>query len=408
MRILIYSINFAPELTGIGKYSGEMAEWLTECGHDVRVVTAPPYYPEWHVHDGYSAWCYKHEILSNLIIYRCPVWVPNRPSGLKRVLHLGSFALSSLPVILRHVFWRPDVIFLVEPTLMCAPSAILAARLCGASLWLHIQDLEVDAAFDLGILKSAKLRRIVTLAEQLLMRQFDCVSTISNKMYERLLAKGVEAKRATLFPNWVDIDHIFPLFECSSFRKDLEIPEEKLVILYSGNMGEKQGLDIVLEAAGLLAKNDKLLFVLCGEGAAKQRLINKYSGLKNVLWLGLQPIDQLNQLLNLADIHLLPQRPDAADLVMPSKLTGMFASGRPVVAMAHQGTEIDIVVRGCGIVVSSVDPAELALAISDLANDEAARRMYGANARAAAEQKMAKDVVLKKFADSLVGCSTIR
>jgi len=97
VRILIYGVNYAPELTGIGKYTGEMAEWMAGHGHDVRVVTVPPYYPEWKVRDGYSGWKYSHERLNGVKVWRCPLYVPANQSGLKRILHLVSFALSSLP-----------------------------------------------------------------------------------------------------------------------------------------------------------------------------------------------------------------------------------------------------------------------------------------------------------------------
>jgi colanic acid biosynthesis glycosyl transferase WcaI len=123
MKILLYGINFAPELTGIGKYTGEMAAWLVAQGHDVRVVTAPPYYPAWAVSPGYSGRTYRTEDWHGAKVLRCPLWVPSQPGGLKRLLHLASFALSSLPVMLGQVFWRPQVVWVVEPALFCAPTA---------------------------------------------------------------------------------------------------------------------------------------------------------------------------------------------------------------------------------------------------------------------------------------------
>ena len=116
MRILIVAMNFAPELTGIGKYVGDMTAWMGEAGFDVRVVTAPPYYPEWSVRAGYSAHRYRTEHLAGAKVFRCPLWVPQRPGGLTRLLHLISFALSSLPVILwQALAWRPQVVIVIEP-----------------------------------------------------------------------------------------------------------------------------------------------------------------------------------------------------------------------------------------------------------------------------------------------------
>jgi len=163
LKILIYGVNYAPELTGIGKYTGEMSEWLAEQGHDVRVVTAPPYYPEWKVSNAYASGFYRKEQVNGVEVYRCPLYVPAKPSGMKRIVHLASFALSSLPIMLKQVFWKPDVVMVIEPPLFCAPTAWTVARLSGGKCWLHIQDFEVDAAFELGIIPFSGLRKFITI-----------------------------------------------------------------------------------------------------------------------------------------------------------------------------------------------------------------------------------------------------
>ncbi|RMD58917.1 colanic acid biosynthesis glycosyltransferase WcaI, partial [Candidatus Parcubacteria bacterium] len=189
MKILIYAINYAPELTGIGKYTGEMAERLAARGHEVRVVTAPPYYPAWKVADGHSRWRYRREWLNGVGVWRCPLYVPSKPSGAKRIVHLASFALSSFPVMLRQIFWKPDVVFVVEPPLFCAPAAWIVAKLTGGKCWLHVQDFEVDAAFALGLLPKW-MRKPTSLAERWWMRRFDQVSSISHAMVKRAKEKG--------------------------------------------------------------------------------------------------------------------------------------------------------------------------------------------------------------------------
>jgi Glycosyltransferase len=400
MRILIVGINYAPELTGIGKYTGEMAEWLATHGHEVRVVTAPPYYPEWRVGNAYSAWRYHHEELNGVNIWRCPLWVPAKPSGLKRLIHLASFALSSFPVMLGQLFWKPDVVMAIEPPLMCAPASLLVSRFAGAKAWLHIQDFEVDAAFGLGILKSEMLRKVVLHVERGLMRSFDRVSTISHKMLEKLIEKGVESDKAVSFPNWADLATIFPLEQGSLLRKELAIPADKIVALYSGNMGEKQGLEIVLEAANRLVTNLEIQFVLCGDGATKAKLFDAYGHLPNVVWLPLQPVERLNDLLNMADIHLLPQRADVADLVMPSKLTGMLASGKPVLATAHAGTQVAQVVASCGKVVEPGDAQGVVQGLLELLHSPQERTMFGTAARQAAHA-WDKTNVLRNFEEQL-------
>ena len=407
MRILIVGINYAPELTGIGKYSGEMAEWLAAAGHEVHIVTAPPYYPEWRVADGYAAWRYGKEVNlpqhrfdkkgGNLVVYRCPIWVPAQPSGLKRLLHLASFALSSLPVMLGQVFWRPHLILVIEPPLFCAPAAWMCARLSGAKAWLHVQDFEVDAAFELGILRALWLRGLVSKLESWLMRRFDRVSTISPNMVRRLIQKNVAQDKTVFFSNWVDIDAIFPLRAPSAMRQQLGIASARTVALYSGNMGEKQGLEIVLESAARLVREDNIQFILCGDGAVRQRLQQQYAGLPNVLWLPLQPLERLNDLLNMANIHLLPQRSGAEDLVMPSKLTGMLASGRPVVATANKGTQIADALLDCGVVVEPDNVSQFSEAILQLARDAGKCAVLGAKAREYAIRHWARESVLQEL-----------
>lgn len=396
MKILIHCINYLPELTGIGKYTGEMAEWLAGRGHNIRVVTASPYYPAWKVSEGYKSWLYRREVINEVDVWRCPLWVPAKPSGLKRLLHLASFAISSFPIMLWQAAWHPDIVLVVEPPLFCAPQAWVTARISGSKAWLHIQDFEVDAAFELGLLPNGQLRILVNRLESWLMRRFDGVSTISDKMIERLKSKNVAPSRCVLFPNWVDTSIIYPMNGMSPMRLELSIPEDAIVVLYSGNMGEKQGLEIIVEAARILADNPKIFFLLCGDGAARHRLIRLATDMPNISFLPLQPAERLNELLNVADIHLLPQRADTADLVMPSKLLGMLASGRPVITTAYQGTQVAQTVDGCGIVVPPGNPEALAGAILHLVTHTYERERYGSRARESAA-KWGRDDVLGRF-----------
>jgi colanic acid biosynthesis glycosyl transferase WcaI len=401
-RLLVVALNYAPDLTGIGKYVSEMTEWLANKKQlDIRVITAPPYYPAWSVARGYSARRYRKERVAGVEVYRCPLWVPRRPRGLTRLLHLLSFALSSLPLLLwQSASWRPHVVFVVEPPLGAAPGAWLAAKLCGAQAWLHVQDFEVDAAFDLGLLHKRTLRRVVLAIERGLMRSFDRVSNISERMLARLLEKGVDRRRVFLFPNWVDMSVIRPLEESGALRAELGIAGNTRVLLYSGNMGEKQGLDIIIDVARQFADRE-VLFLLCGDGVMRARLQAAAAGLANVRFIPLQPLARLNELLNLADVHLLPQRAAAEDLVLPSKLTAIMASGRPVVATAGSASDVARISGEGGIVVPPGDAAGFAAAIRRLLDDEPLRRQLGAAGRAYALANWERDMVLQRAFDEL-------
>lgn len=397
MRVLIYGINFWPELTSTGKYTGELVAWLQGAGAEVRVVTAPPYYPDWRVRSGYSSWWYRRDRFAGTAVWRCPLWVPRRPRGLTRIIHLLSFTASSLPIVVAQAAWRPDIVVSVAPTLFSAPAAWLAARLGGGRAWLHIQDFELDVATGLGLFRGGIVGGLAAAVERFWFRRFDRVSTISERMMERLTAKGVPHERRVLFPNWVDVDEIRPLPGVSPLRTELEIEGDRIVVLYAGNMGEKQGLDLLLDAAQRLKDNPRILFILAGAGAARERLERMSEGAPNVRWLPVQPAERLNDLLNLADIHLLPQRGDAADLVMPSKLTGMLASGRPIVATAAKGTQVQEVVETRGMVVSPGDIEAFTKAIDALAADRSLRDSLGRCGRDYAVAHLSRNAILGRF-----------
>ncbi|CAG9169332.1 glycosyltransferase WbuB [Cupriavidus respiraculi] len=406
MKILLYCLNYSPELTGIGKYTGEQAEWLAARGHDVRVITAPPYYPAWRIGAGFRAWQYRRESRGGVHVARAPLWVPRRPSGLKRLVHLASFAASSLPLLFAQWRWRPDVLFVVEPPLFCSPAALLFGRLSGCKTWLHVQDYEVDAAFALGLLRQPLLRRLATALERAAMTRFDCVSTISEAMLRLAREKGADAARTLLLPNWVDVQGLRPS-RGSLHRRRLGIPADAVLALYSGNMGNKQGLDVLADAARRLAHRPDIHFVFCGDGAGRAELEAACAGLAQVHFLPLQSAQRFPALLCAADIHLLPQRADAADLVLPSKLTGMLASGRAVVATAHAATELGRLLASCGVIVPPGDGGALADAIGALARDPDRRAELGAAGRAWAERHLDREAVLARLEQQLLAlCGT--
>jgi colanic acid biosynthesis glycosyl transferase WcaI len=409
LRILINSINFSPEPISTGKYAGEMAEWLAQRGHEVRVVTTAPHYPQWKIFPGYSGRKFSRDTGTqrvksegSLEVFRCPVWVPRTPRGWKRIAYLGSFSLSSWPMMLRQIPWCPDVVLLVEPTLLCSPQVLCVSRISSAVAWLHVQDFEVDVAFQLKHFSSLQLKRWIQWFERLVLGRFDRVSSISERMVKRLSAKGVDSARTSLFPNWVDTSLIYPLPDASALRKAFNIPNETTVALYSGNMGTKQGLGLLVETSERLRLRSDILFCFCGDGPYREILIRRTMGFKNVKLLPLQPLDKLNDLLNAADIHLLPQVADAEDLVMPSKLTGMMASGRAVVATAHPETQIYKVLQGKGLVCPPGDSESFAAAVVQLADNPVLRREMGIAARKHALANMGRDEILANFELSLM------
>lgn len=405
MRILLVGINYAPDLIGAAKYNTELCEALAAKGHEVRVITAPPYYPAWSIPEAYRSWFYRKESINNVLITRAPIYIPKRPSGSKRLIHHGSFALMSMwPLFSQAIRWRPDVIFSVAPSLMSAALASWIARRIGAFSWLHVQDFEVDAAFDLGILRGDKLRHRMFAVERAILKSFDRVSTISAQMLSRLAIKGIHPDKILEFRNWTDTSKIVPSNGRSSFRKQLNLDETHFVGLYSGTMSNKQGLGLVLEAAQRLWKtHPSVRFVLCGEGPQKAAL--KESGgthLNNVQFLDVQADDRFPELLAMADFHLVPQKVEATDLVLPSKLGGIFATGRPVIAMSAPYAGLAAEVAGAGLVIPPGDIEALADAVRKLAGDPELCNALGKGARETALARWDKTTILATIERALV------
>lgn len=420
MKILLYGINYAPELTGIGKYSGEMAEWFAAQGHEVRVITAPPYYPHWQVAEGFKAYAYRKEFINDVTVLRCPLYIPQKLTTLKRLLHLCSFALSSLPVVLAQWRWQADVIIGIEPTFFCTPASLLLAKASGAKSILHIQDYELDAMLGLGMGKQGRFASLAQWVECFVMRRFSAISSISVSMLRRARVKmnvaepsatEVAIPKMILFPNWVDIDFVTPAAVEDIFRQKWQISESTKVVLYSGNMGKKQGLELVLEVAECFLQPDdeigEVVFIFVGTGAAEFDL-KQYSdtkGLHNVQFFPLQAYSDLPALMALADVHLVVQKKGVADAVLPSKLTTILSAGGQALITAEAETELGVLCANYPGIATCVEPenfTEFLKALTELLLQvDIKNRVVNQCARDYAEQHLAKEQVLKQFEEDL-------
>lgn len=397
-RVLIVGLNYAPEPVGIGPYTQGLAEALVTRGARVRVVTGKPYYPQWQIDPLHAGGGWQTAKESGVVITRCPHYVPADPSGFKRIVHLASFALSALPHALRAALRgkaeRPDLVIAITPALLSVATAWLAARLAGAKLWIHVQDFEVEAALATGLIDGQKpVAKLARWVEATLLGLGDHVSTISPLMCAKLAEKGVDQSRVFEMRNWSDARFSPDAVGAAEIRADWGLTG-KVVALYSGNIARKQGIEILVEAARLLQDRADIAFVICGEGPNRGELERLASGLANLQLHDLQPAGQMGAMLTMADLHLLPQIAGAADLVLPSKLTNMLASARPVVATTDPGTGLYSEVDGCGVNTAPGDAAALAAAIAALADDPARRATLGEAARARAAERWKKDAII--------------
>jgi len=395
-RILIIGLNYAPEPVGIGPYTQGLAEALAAEGAAVEVIAGRPYYPQWRPYPGHERLGWNTVDERGVAVTRCPHYVPADPGALKRIVHLASFALAALLPALRPRGNRPQLVIVIAPALLSVFTGWIAARLAGARLWVHVQDFEVEAALATGLLAPQGLpARLARWVEARLLRLGDVVSTISPQMCARLHDKGIGPERVFELRNWADSRFAVDPDGARLMRNEWGLGE-RVVALYSGNIARKQGIEILVEAAGLLAHRHDIAFVICGEGPNRAALAALAAGLGNVQLHDLQPAERMGAMLAMADLHLLPQIAGAADLVLPSKLTNMLASARPVVATTEPGTGLYAEVEGCGALAPPGDAAALAREIERLADDPALRARLGAAARQRAEERWMKPAIIAR------------
>lgn len=398
MRLLVMCINYAPELISTGVYTTGLAEWMAKEGVETDVVTALPYYPAWKVFEGWRHLWWKSRTSENGVrITHCPIYVPANPTGTKRILHYFTFALSAFPVTLwKAVRRRPDVVMLVAPSMATAPVTLMAARAARATSWLHIQDYEVEAAFATGLMKAdSTVGRLAKRFEKWVLDHFDKVSSISDPMLDKLRVKKVPEKHIYELRNWANLEKVKVLEGPSPMKEELGITT-KYVALYSGNLANKQGLEVLPKMAQALAHRDDLTIAICGDGPMRKQLEEMSAGIPTIRFFPLQPLGKLSDLLGMADVHLLPQIAGAADLVLPSKLTNMLASGRPVVATTPLDTALGREVDGVGRVTPPGDPVAMAQALEELLDTPEERRDLGLKARERAIERWDMEAILNR------------
>lgn len=407
MRLSLYSYNYAPEPTGIPYYNTEMCAWLARrLGWLVTVHTGIPHYPWWRVPEAYAKRDYRHgrgdEVIDAVMVERVRHYVPTAPlSGLKRMRLDASWLWRTFLRTLR-ARRRPHAIVLIAPPFLSGALGLWLQLRFRVPVVYHVQDLQVDAAIELGMLPPW-LSGIMLWIERRLIARMDLITTISLGMRRRLVEKLSAKRSVALFPNWADVSAIRPHQGANRFRREWGVADHEVVVLYSGNLGRKQGVEVLLNAMARLPQPAWL--VIAGEGAerAEMETTAKALHLQRVRFLPLAPKELLAEFLSAADLHCIPQRRAAAGLVMPSKLLNIMAVGRPVVVTADPGTDLAeaVMAAGCGEVAEPESPDALARALIRLIVDGERRAAQGACGRRYVERHLGIDAVVGGFARRL-------
>ncbi|MFZ1939545.1 MAG: glycosyltransferase family 4 protein [Terracidiphilus sp.] len=401
MKVLILSINYWPEVTGIGAFTTYRAEHLAASGHEVEVCTTFPYYPEWRVPPPYAGRIALSEERNGVKIFRGYAYIPNPVTALKRVVHEASFITSAtIRAIGRR---RPDVLLVVSPPLGLTASAILLSRIWRVPYVFDVMDLQPDAAGDLGMLPGWAVRFLYKV-EGAAYRNARLVTTLTPSMREKIVDKGVPAEKVELLEPRMD-DSLVDLRpeEGSIFRQRYGLGE-KFLVTHSGNMGMKQGLDVVLDAAALHRGDDSMQFLFVGDGADCERIQRRAAEmrLENVRFLPLLNQEDFRGLLAASGICLVTQQNHVSEIAFPSKIVTYLAAGRPIIASVNRDCEVARVVResGAGRVVDAEEPEALALALKEMRDENLSE--YGENARKYASMRWSSMRVLGHMEQSLL------
>lgn len=405
-KILLISHNFSPEPIGVGKYNGEMINWLVTHGYDCTVVTTFPYYPFWKVQAPYKNRWYKKEVINypdsntTLKIYRCPSYIPKNPTGKNRAVQDFSFWTSKFFMVFKLLLAQEkfDLIITIAPPFHLAYLGLMLRNRTGGKLLYHVQDMQIEAARDLKMFSHKNILAGLFKIEQKILQDADYISSISEGMIQKI--KDKIPRDIIFFPNWVDTKTFSPLSERHLLKEKWGYRADDIIYLYSGAVGVKQGLEGILVTAERLQDHGHIKFIICASGPYKEQLAEqaKNMGLKNLVFLPVQEKDKFNEFLNMADIHLVIQKANAGDLVMPSKLSTILAVGGASIITSSKGTSLYNMVNeyNLGYIVEPGDNDLLAKLILDIKLDDSLEKKRE-NARSYATKYLDIDQVMKRF-----------
>jgi len=371
MRVLLYSYNYYPEPIGIAPLVTELAEGLVRRGHEVRVVTAMPNYPERKIYPGYRGQLYKSEIRNGVEIERCFVAIRPQPGLVGRALLDGSFALLSFFKAIGG--WRPDVILSTSPSLpACLPVAATKLFYRCPSV-LSLQDILPEAAVQTGLISNRLAIRVFEQLEKFAYASATKISVITPSFAKNLMWKGVPKPKMECISNWVDVGFVKPLSkDDNTFRREHDL-EGKFVVLYSGNIARTQGVRTIIRSAAQMQDKPDIQFVIVGERRQLAELeeLRVELDVHNIHLLPFVPREELPEMLAAADVSLIMQKRNVVGFNMPSKTQVIMASGRPIVASVPvDGAAAEAVIdSGSGLVVAPESPTDLTKAIQSLYED---------------------------------------
>lgn len=403
----ILGLHYSPEPTGNAPYTSSLARGLRELGHQVRVVTGHPHYPDWKIWPGFGQWT-RTERVDGVPVTRLRHYVPRRPTAITRLLSELSFGLRLL-----FASWgRPEVVLLVSPALFSSAIVMLRARLSrkrpGIGIW--VQDLYSRGVAETGAGGRAAVA-LMTVVESSTLRAADGVAAIHERFKAVMVSRlRVHPDRVAVIRNW---SHLPPIV--TDDRVDVRARrgwrDDEVIVLHAGNMGAKQALENVVEAAKVADEQGAgIRFVLLGDGNQRARLERLAQGIDRIEFIDPLPDHEFLHTLASADILLVNELPGMADMAVPSKLTSYFGTGLPVLAATDSGsvTASEIAASGAGIRTDAGKPHALVEAALRLAAEPLSSREMGAAGREFRRNHLTAEAAINRYAEWLAGLAPSR
>lgn len=398
-KITIIGINYFPEDTAIGLYTSQLAEYFNKNNLEVTVVTGFPYYPAWRINKEYlSKKTFFLEYINGIKVLRYKQYVPKKPTFLKRILHLLDFSLGTFFNVLK--IKDTDVVLCIVPFIGSVFLGKVLSKIKGAKLWVHIQDFEFDAVSDSNIVENKTnegfVFKILFWVERKLLKSADFISTISSSMIIKLKNKvGYDYENKALLPNWVDSNFIKP----EEFQTHQFLSSNKFKILYSGNIGEKQDWEFFIRFVKALENQLDIEIIVVGNGSKRIWLEEKLLDLENIYFYSPVQYSELSNLLCSADLHILFQKNDVIDTVMPSKILAMMSSKKPSIITGNLQSEVASIIKksGGGKYFTSENINDVVDFVNLLKNDSILKNLYGKNAREFVSKTYSKTKILNQF-----------
>lgn len=382
---------YRPEMIGSGPFCGDLAEWLNQKGYRVTVLTGQPHYPFGQKFPGYGRDGPAREVLNGVRITRLRSWVPTRGSAAWRILGDLCFMLGGIAALMRRQVGRSTLVVSLCPSILGVALGMMARRAGGRHIAV-VHDIQSGLARGLGMVGSGWLLRAMQWCERCVLNRVDLVAVLTDEMRQQLRAGGVTSP-IEVIPIWVDTGRIWPVEV---------LRDGPVTVLYSGNLGKKQGLSQVIALAERLQRErPDIRIVVRGNGSQAEALKTEIAAkrLKNIRLADLLPPERLSQGLAEGDIHLVPQDPEGAEFAVPSKIFSVMAAGRPFIATARPGSPLSRLqqLSGAFICAPPNDASAFAQAVLKLADDAQSRAELGARGRQFVEKNFSKSKVLGEF-----------